>query len=383
MMKQEIAIVTNAFLDWKQPLDITVGGVETWIGELARLLADQGLTPVIYQPSREDFHRILEGIEIVGIGGSDRHRMNRLCHKDAERRGIRCIIYASSFVGEKFRKPGQIFIQHGIHWDYTMPQKNLYLSLKWEFIRRRLQRHDVKMCREARLTITVDTNFLNFSRIVLGSRFDPLKIRYIPNFAVPQETARWKQKWTDPQTIHVVFARRFELRRGVILFLEALEGILASNPSIRITFAGAGSFEGHIRTLVQDNPRISMETVPHEKIYDLMNRSHIAVIPSTYSEGTSLACLEAMASGCAVVSTDVGGLCNIVIPDYNGIMVRPVVPDLVAAVSGLSNDLKRAEALAMRGYEMVCRSFSLPLWRKRIQQALTDAGIFNIKTENS
>jgi len=383
MKKQQIAIVTNAFLDWKQPDDVTVGGVETWIGELARLLAELGQAPVIYQPARDDFRRVTEGIEIVGIGGSDRHRMNRLCHKDAERRGIGRIIYASSFVGERYMKPGQVFIQHGIHWDYTMPQRNLYLRLKWEYIRRRLQKHDLTMCRKAGMTVTVDTNFLNHSRILLGGRFDPEKVRYIPNFAIPQDSVLWKPKWQDPQTIRVVFARRFELRRGVILFLEALERILASNPAIRVTFAGTGSLEGHIRNVCGNNPRITMETVPHDRIYDLMNRSHIAVIPSTYSEGTSLACLEAMASGCAVVATDVGGLCNLVIPGYNGILIRPVATDLAEAVSGLANDPGHAQELALRGYEMVCRSFSLPVWRERIRQALTDAGILTPETRTS
>ena len=144
-----------------------------------------------------------------------------------------------------------------------------------------------------------------------------------------------------------------------------------------MTFAGSGTFERYIVEKFANSRRVTIEAVPHDKMYELLNRSHIAVIPSTYSEGTSLSCLEAMAAGCAIVATDIGGLCNIVIPDFNGILVRPNVSDIVIAVSGLANDLQRAETIANRGYDMICHSFSLSTWRNRIKQALNEAGVLN------
>jgi len=376
-MKPSIAIITNSFFNPKKPAELTIGGVETWLLELIRLLVSLGFTPVVYQTAVNDFKLDVEGAEVIGLGGLNRHRMNKLSHRDIDQRNIRWIIYASSFVGEKYFRPDNIFIQHGIHWDYTMSQRTHFLHIKWEYIRRILSRHDLKMCRKSHLTITVDSNFLNYSRIMLGHRFDTNKIRYIPNFAIPQEKSLWHEKWMNPKEIHVVFARRFELRRGVILFAEAIEQILSSAPKVRVTFAGYGTYEKYILEKFGNSQRVTIEAVPHDKMYELLNRSHIAVIPSTYSEGTSLSCLEAMAAGCAVVATDIGGLCNIVIPDFNGILVRPNVSDIVLAVSGLVNDIQRAETLANRGYDMIGPSFSLSTWRNRIKQALNEAGVLN------
>ena len=46
----------------------------------------------------------------------------------------------------------------------------------------------------------------------------------------------------------------------------------------------------------------------YEKMPAIYQGADICVIPSIGSEATSLACLEALASGCAVVATNVGGL---------------------------------------------------------------------------
>jgi glycosyltransferase involved in cell wall biosynthesis len=376
-MKPQIAIITHSFLDPKNPEGLNIGGVETWILELVRLLSEIGFTPVVYQPAEIDFTLTLEGAEVIGHGGGNSRRMTRLSHKDIDRRKIRWIIYASSFAGEKNFRPGQIFIQHGIHWDYTTSKKNLLSRLKWEYVRRTLSRNDLQRCRKSRLTITVDTNFLNYARIMLGHRFNPNKIYYIPNFAALQEPAKWQEKWLSPKEINIVFTRRFEHRRGVTIFAEALEKILASASNIRVTFAGCGSLEHHLIEKFGKNDRIKILEVPHEKIYDLLNKSHIAIIPSVFSEGTSLSCLEAMASGCAVIATDVGGLCNLVLPDYNGLLIRPVASEIASAIINLSNDVDKAETFARHGYDMILHSFQPSLWRKRIQQALGDAGILD------
>jgi glycosyltransferase involved in cell wall biosynthesis len=343
--------------------------------EFVRLLVCHGYSPVIYQTAGKDFKIFMEGAEVVGLGGLDRHKMTRLSHKDIDKRQIRWIVYASSFVGEKNFRKGQIFIQHGIHWDYTTSLTNLRQRIKWELIRRRLSRHDLKMARDSQLTISVDSNFLNYSRVMLRHRFNPEKIRYIPNFAIPQEKSSWQGKWDHPEGINIIFARRFEFRRGVTIFADAIEQILKIIPKAKVTFAGWGSFTDYLNGKFGNSGQVKIEAVPHEQMYQLLNRSHIAIIPSTYSEGTSLSCLEAMASGCAVIATDVGGLANLVIPDYNGILIRPISSDIVSAITKLSNDMDYAGALANRAYETISHSFSCSTWQTRIWQALNEAGI--------
>ena len=53
---------------------------------------------------------------------------------------------------------------------------------------------------------------------------------------------------------------------------------------------------------------------------DEMNKAYqnadITLIPSLYSEGTSLSCIEAMACGNAVIATRIGGLSDLIINDF-------------------------------------------------------------------
>ena len=374
-MKPQIAIITHSFLNAREPGKINTGGVERWILELLRLFRDLGLVSVVYQTSVKDFSQTYEGSEIIGIGGLNRMKMSRLSHDDIDRRGIRRIIYASSFAGKKYFRSGNVFIQHGIHWDYDASLKNPLNFLKWEFVRRNLSRKDLRMARKSILTITVDTNFLNYNHAMHGQNLDDKKVNYIPNFAVPRDPSEWQAKWRDPDEILIVFPRRFEFRRGVTIFSNAIEQVLMSSSKISVKFAGCGSYDSFLSGKFGKSGQVSIENLTHEKMLELLKRAHIAVIPSIYSEGTSFSCLEAMASGCAVVATAVGGLGNIVLPDYNGLLIRPTASEIGLAVTKLAGDLQLSETLAFRGYDTICHSFSLAHWRKRVEMALSDVGI--------
>jgi len=378
MMGTEIAVLAHAFADPQSSAELNLGGSETWITEFVRLLSGMGFSPVIYQPSAKSWRIGFEQTEVVGSGTLDRGETDRLAHQEIDRRRIGRIVYASSFIGEKHFRPGNVFIQHGIHWDYGQTG-NPFVRLRDALARRRARRRDLQMCLRSRLTICVDTNFINCARAEFGPRLNPAQIRYIPNFSVPQDEPLWRDKWRAAEGISVVFARRFESRRGATLFADAVERLLPVLPGLRVTFAGSGSLEGFLREKFRENKCVEIRKVPHADMPELLNKTHIAVVPSLFSEGTAFSCLEAMASGCAVIATEVGGLGNLVIPDYNGLISRPLSDELARAVVSLANDMARAETMALRGYDMACHAFPLSLWRGRMRSALEEAGICSTK----
>jgi glycosyltransferase involved in cell wall biosynthesis len=379
MPEKAIAIITHSFLDQSSGSSLATGGVETWVLEMVKLLSELEIDTTVYQTSEHGFATVFEGASVIGHGISDRNKMLRLSHDDIDKKGIERIIYATSVADEKHMRSGQIFVQHGIHWDYTTSGSSIYSRLRWEYLRRKLSRNDIRMSLKSKLTIAVDTNFINYARIVMRHRFNPLKLVYIPNFAWPRNIEKWGPKWINDGEIRIVFARRFEYRRGVTLFGEVTEKLLQALPAAKISFAGCGTYEKFLREKFKDSANVSVTEVTHDKIYDLLCNSHIAVIPTIYSEGTSLTCLEAMASGCAVVVTDVGGLCNIVIPDYNGLLVRPVASEFTDSIIYLANNWKEAARLAGRGHELVSESFSAEMWRIRIKKALEESGFLEKK----
>ena len=89
----------------------------------------------------------------------------------------------------------------------------------------------------------------------------------------------------------------------------------------------------------------------------------IAVVPTIFSEGTSLSLCEAMASGCFPIATHVGGMTNMLIDGYNGKLVYPSEGMLYKAiVDVLSLDKKDFCQIVLNAYATVQKSFSKEKW---------------------
>ena len=78
-----------------------------------------------------------------------------------------------------------------------------------------------------------------------------------------------------------------------------------------------------------------------------------------------------MAAECAVVCTNVGGMTNIVIDGYNGLMVNPDVEELYRALSRLVTDADLRTRVAENGFESVKGGFSLEQWENKWTNVLT------------
>lgn len=372
---KEVALVTNTFLRSGECDSINLGGVEVWLLSMAHLLISMGNTPTIFQGSDMPFNRFADGIEVLGFNGKNRGNIDRKIHEEIRKRGIGKIIYASSFVGQRHFIPGNVFIQHGIHWDYPTGEMGVFDRFKWKWIRRKLARQDLKMALASQVTIAVDTAFINYYRTVTHDREWASRVRYVPNFAIPQDKREWQHKWQNPGEIHLAFTRRFVLRRGIVIFCEALEKLLATFPEIRVTLAGDGLYKPWVEEKFRNHQRVCIQELSHDKVYHLLKTVHIAVIPSTYSEGTSLACLEAMASGCAIVSTTTGGLGNLIFPGFNGLIARPEAGDLIHILSQLIRNPERARKMADNGYRLIQEAFSHSVWEQRMKEVLSYAGL--------
>jgi glycosyltransferase involved in cell wall biosynthesis len=76
----------------------------------------------------------------------------------------------------------------------------------------------------------------------------------------------------------------------------------------------------------------------------------------SWTEGCQLPPMEAMASGCAVVATEVGGVPDYAVPGTTALTAPPHRPEMLAAhLVGLATDVALRREVARRGHEHIAR----------------------------
>jgi glycosyltransferase involved in cell wall biosynthesis len=118
----------------------------------------------------------------------------------------------------------------------------------------------------------------------------------------------------------------FEHRKGHPVLFEALnELVQGSLPNAHIMMVGDGPDETMLKKKVQDlglERSVSFFPFTNEPNY-VFERIDITVLPSLYKEGLPNVLLESLAMGVPVVSSDIGGVSEIVIDGESGYLVEP------------------------------------------------------------
>ena len=128
----------------------------------------------------------------------------------------------------------------------------------------------------------------------------------------------------------------------------------------RLLIAGSGTQEARIARMSAADPRIVYLGAVHDRrrCLDILRAADVFVLPST-AEGLSLAMLEAMATGCAVVATEVGEDGAALEGAGMLIPVRPLQPALGTALQLLRDDAALRADLGRRARERVEDAYSL------------------------
>lgn len=136
-----------------------------------------------------------------------------------------------------------------------------------------------------------------------------------------------------------VFVGRYERRKGIIELNKAIANLLIEN-----------DFEFHFVGAIPDDRKIVSEKIIYhglisdsEKIKLILRNCDILICPS-YSEGMPNVIMEAMASGLAVIATNVGAV-NLMVSEKNGWLIESphiekIKQALLSAISASENDLQ-------------------------------------------
>jgi glycosyltransferase involved in cell wall biosynthesis len=143
--------------------------------------------------------------------------------------------------------------------------------------------------------------------------------------------------------------------------LRAIRMVVDRRPAFSLDIVGDGPDRPMLEALRDDlQLRRSINFLgARTDVHKLLPEADLFVLSST-TEGLPMTILEAMAAGLPVVSTDVGGIAEVVAPGRTGLLVPPQSPGaLAAAILELVNEPQRAVTMGLAARRRVEEKFDV------------------------
>ena len=368
-MSKFVALYENFYT--KDGKGFAVGGVETYLKNLLPLIKEMGHEAELHQVSDTDFVNDYQGIKVYGhaVDYSTREKRNKNLFREGTKnadpdKDILFFVASNNVQSNSFKR--SLTIQHGIGFDTPRHFDFSHERNKRRVLAKSLKAYKtIKDLDKTKLVVCVDYNFVNWYRTFVS--YPDTRFHIIPNFTmVPDEI------YEKPEKPHIIFARRLMKQRGADVFADIASELLDEFPELEITIAGTGPCKQYIEQKLASSSRVHLTSYESMDAMAMHRDKNIAVVPTMWSEGTSLSVLEAMAAGCAVVSTDIGGLSNIILDGHNGLIVSPDRNEIKAAIVSLLNDAALRKKLAQNGYNTVKTGFNIELWKSSWRKVIDE-----------
>lgn len=352
----KIAILTPQFFEWRGDRCL-FGGGERYLIDFVNLLQRMGYQVDVFQPSIGEWEKVYDGVNIIGLGNNffdldffteaNKLFYNRTLSYDYHIYFNLTVVYPNVF-------PGSLCINHGIWWDSN--ERPWWRTESWyQRLFEGLKNLDT--------LVSVDTNTINWLNAVkpdLGVH----KI-YIPNY-VDLDYVKATRVSGEKECLTVLYPRRLHPSRGWTVCMEVAIELISEYKNLRFLFVGRGSQhdEEKLRELSKAYPRIEYSWYDMKDIYQAYEEADIVLIPSYSSEGTSLSLIEAMAFGKPIIAGLVGGLTDLILPGYNGLLIPINKVNLKKAIVQLIENPELRGSLGRNAKE-VGRYFSKTIWEER------------------
>ncbi len=225
------------------------------------------------------------------------------------------------------------------------------------------------------LSLAVSRGVRDYLLAHLG--LDPAKVRVVPNgvdvaaidAARPGPLVRRELGLPADVPVIGLVGRLDHWGKGHKELFSAMAQLRERHP-VQALIVGGGRREAQVRQLAESLGLAAAVHFlgPRRDVPDLLNAMDIFVLPS-YSEGVSLALLEAMAAGRPVVATAVGGLPEVVTDGDNGLLIPPRDANALAeALARLLSDPAWAQQLGANARAHVREHYSLDRLGREINE---------------
>ncbi len=194
-------------------------------------------------------------------------------------------------------------------------------------------------------------------------------IRVIPNgidldLFDTSEQINFRRKFKIPENQLVIFfSGRMEFRKGIHLCKEIAASILKRH-EVSFVFAGQDLFNymsdrllPHLKDMRLKGSIYYLGKLDQTDVRSCLRQSDIFLIPSLW-ENCPYSCLEAMAAGRAIVSSDQGGMSELIKDGENGLLARSEDPgSYIEGLDRLIEDNSLRDKLGNNARQTVEKSF--------------------------
>jgi glycosyltransferase involved in cell wall biosynthesis len=136
------------------------------------------------------------------------------------------------------------------------------------------------------------------------------------------------------KTITITTLARLYVTKGLTYLLDAAALVKKSHPNVEFKVYGEGELREELRakaaSLGLDGEKIFPGAfTTREQLTQIMSKTDIFLLSSVL-EGQPLVIVEAMAYGCPIVTTNVGGIPELIEDNVNGLLCPPENPQCLA-----------------------------------------------------
>ncbi|MDI9617669.1 glycosyltransferase family 4 protein [Methanothermobacter sp.] len=157
--------------------------------------------------------------------------------------------------------------------------------------------------------------FRNAKKIVI-----PNPIEYTPK--------RYKKTY---DTIDILFVGSLSKHKGPDILIKSFKKVDGDN--LRLHIVGSGPMEGELRKLAEDDNRIKFHGfLRGEELQSLYRMANVSVLPSIWYEAFGMVIIESFTNSVPVVASNIGGIPEIIVDNYNGFLFKPKNVDELSGI---------------------------------------------------
>ena len=162
-------------------------------------------------------------------------------------------------------------------------------------------------------------------------------------------------------------------RKGVYDLIRAMGIIRKKNSKLKLYIAGPEEYLGDMEKALNliknanvDDTCYLLGSVNNKQKKELFQKASFFVLPS-YNEGLPISILEALASGLPVISTNVGGIPELIEDGVNGFLIEPGdLENLANKMIVLANNRKLCNLMGTKNTEKAMGELDVKLYTKRL-----------------